>query len=85
MDFLIYIKVESLDSYLSEKLNAIEVAYPIITKPTEKLYAENLKTKVETAKSLIKYGADKVSDIKTLTENVYNSTLKAPVNAVIIF
>jgi len=80
---------------MSEKLKAIEVSFPIIAKPTEQMYAEtkeqvesiylnNLKTKVETAKTLIKYGADKVFEARTFTENLYNSTLKASVNAVTI-
>ncbi len=87
--------VESIDNFMSEKLKAIEVSFPIIAKPTEQMYAEtkeqvesiysnNLKTKVETAKTLIKYGADKVFEARTFTENLYNSTLKASVNAVTI-
>ena len=74
--------VESVDSYLSEKVDQIETNYPSITKPTDQVYNKNKNNK--TMKLLIynlffflffKLTANAISQAK----DIYDKTVNYPI------
>jgi len=65
--------IESVDSYLSEKVDQIETNYPSITKPTEQLTANAISQAKDIYDKTVKHPIDALSNIKDKTVTSLNS------------
>ncbi len=51
----------------------------------DSVYTKNLKKKIDTTSSILKYGANKIREVAALTAIFYKSAIKPPVDSVSIF
>lgn len=65
--------IESVDSYLSEKVDQIETNYPSITKPTEQLTANAISHAKDIYDKTVKHPIETLSTIKDKTVTSLNS------------
>lgn len=74
--------IESVDSYLYEKLNDLEHSYPSITKPTEQI-TESAKLQVKQIyNQTLKQPIDRFNNFKDITTNKVNEVLKVGTDSI---
>lgn len=69
--------IESVDTYLCEKLHDLEHSYPSITKPTEQLTESAYLQVKQIYNQTLKPPIDRLNNIKDLTTNKVNEVIKA--------